>query len=140
MKNLPDCKINSGGHSLQVRDGVADVPWTVACSLFQSHVINAALKDGKTSGYALELLRRGRNGEVVEELQVYFDKILTDKQSKLTVIGGYQGRNKYEVGIRLLPPENPFDGPEFDESIKDTQNALARITEDLKSRKRKQEE
>lgn len=31
-------------------------------------------------------------------------------------------------------PVNPFDGPEFDESIKDTQNALTRITEDLKSR------
>lgn len=77
MSKLPGDK--SGGSA---EDGAVVLPWRAACLAFEYHILNKALQKGMALSDVMDLLDRCIKGEVVEEVRVILDELITETEGK----------------------------------------------------------
>lgn len=77
MSNLPGDK---SGRSAE--EGVIALPWRAACLAFEYHILNKALQKGMALSDVMDLLDRSIKGEVVEEVRVILDDLITETEGK----------------------------------------------------------
>jgi hypothetical protein len=80
------------------------LPWSVACTLFQYQVVNKALNQGKALSDVMDMLDRGKAGEMVEELKVWMDELVTEAGDEPIIRYGRSGDpNGIEYSVREHP-------------------------------------